>query len=80
MLDNTSQQVLLVMPLAQEGTLNQLLSLSRLESAELHTALQQLITLSLVQVEGNLEQRRYSIHRLTETFLLNEAVTWQSSA
>jgi len=80
MLDVASQQTLLVMPLVQEGTLNQLISLSRLEPAQLQTALQQLITLSLVQVEGDLEQRRYSIHRLTETFLLNEAITWQSSA
>jgi hypothetical protein len=80
MLDVASQQTLLVMPLVQEGTLNQLIALSRLEPAELQTTLQQLITLSLVQVGGDLDQRRYSIHRLTETFLLNEAITWQSSA
>ncbi len=80
MLDGPSQQALLVMPLAQEGTLEQLLALSRLELAELYQALQQLATLSLVQVEGDLEERRYAIHRLTETFLLNEAITWRSSA
>jgi hypothetical protein len=80
MLDNAGQQTLLIMPLAQEGTLKQLLALSRLESAQLHQALQQLATLSLVQVEGGLDERRYSIHRLTETFLLNEAITWRSSA
>jgi hypothetical protein len=80
MLDDTSQQTLLVMPLVQDGTLNQLLSLSRLKTAELHRALKQLITLSLVLVEGDLEERRYSVHRLTETFLLNEAIVWQSSA
>ncbi|MBN1993748.1 MAG: hypothetical protein JW953_13685, partial [Anaerolineae bacterium] len=80
MLDPAGQQALLVMPLAQEGTLPQLLVLSRLEPADLHQALQQLITLSLVQVKGGLEKRRYSIHRLTETFLLTEAITWQSLA
>jgi LuxR family glucitol operon transcriptional activator len=80
MLDDVSQQTLLVMPLAQEGALQHLLTVTRLEPAELHQALQQLATLSLVQVEGDLEARRYSIHHLTETFLLNEAITWQSSA
>jgi hypothetical protein len=80
MLDEISQQTLLVMPLAQEGTIPQLLTLSQLELAELYQALQQLATLSLVQVEGDLEERRYSVHRLTETFLLNETITWRSSA
>jgi len=79
-LEDASQQTLLVMPMAQEGTLPQLLTLSRLEPAKLHQALAQLITLSLVQVKGDLEERRYFIHRLTETFLLTEAITWQSSA
>ncbi|MCB0213076.1 MAG: hypothetical protein KDJ52_27280 [Anaerolineae bacterium] len=79
MLADTAQQTLLVMPLAQEGDLRQLLALSQLEPHELHDALQQLATLSLVQVEGDLEHRRYSIHRLTETFLLNEAIRWQAS-
>ncbi len=79
MLDEVSQQTLLIMPLTQEGTLNQLLSLCQLDVTDLHQALQQLATLSLVQVEGDLDERRYSIHRLTETFLLKEAIAWQSS-
>jgi hypothetical protein len=61
MLDSAGQQTLLIMPLAQEGTLKQLLALSRLEPAELYQALQQLATLSLVQVEV-IDDRRYSIH------------------
>jgi hypothetical protein len=79
MLAPVSRQTLLVMPLAQAGTLSQLLALSRLEPADLYQALRQLTTLSLVEVGGDLEERRYSIHRLTETFLLTEAITWQSS-
>lgn len=79
MLTDPARQTLLIMPLAQEGDLKHLLVLSRLEPNELHDALQQLATLSLVQVEGDLENRRYSIHRLTETFLLNEAIRWQAS-
>jgi hypothetical protein len=80
MMADVSRQTLLVMPLTQKGTLKQLLALSRLELAELQAALQQLATLSLLQVEGDLDERRYSIHRLTETFLLSEAITWGSSA
>jgi hypothetical protein len=78
-LDPASQQALLVMPLAQNGTLVQLAALCQLEPHELSQALQQLVTLSLVQVSGGLEDRRYTIHRLTESFLLKEAIQWQSS-
>jgi hypothetical protein len=74
-----SQQVLLIMPLAQDGALAQLVTLSELEMDEMNQALAQLATLSLVEVRGDIEQRRYRIHRLTETFLLNEVVKWQSS-
>ncbi|MBN1995407.1 MAG: hypothetical protein JW953_22150 [Anaerolineae bacterium] len=79
MLTVTGQQVLLTMPLAQEGTLEQLLALNELEPDELSRALEQLAALSLVQIGGGLEERRYSIHRLTETFLLNEAIQWNTS-
>ncbi len=46
---------------------------------DLSQSLRQLAALSLVQISGDLEDRRYIIHRLTETFLLNEAIKWQSS-
>lgn len=79
MMNDVSRQTLLAMPVIQEGTLDQLLVLSQLELAELQYALQQLATLSLLQVKGDLDERRYSIHRLTETFLLTEAISWESS-
>ncbi|NIP25291.1 MAG: hypothetical protein GWN55_14600 [Phycisphaerae bacterium] len=41
-------------------------------------ALDELVALSLVEVGGELERRRYRIHRLTETFLLTEVTKWQS--
>jgi len=71
------QQVLLTMPLAQGGTFAQVMALSRLDSDITTRALEELATLSLVQVGGELDERRYTIHRLTETFLLNEALKWQ---
>ncbi|MCB0211089.1 MAG: hypothetical protein KDJ52_17250 [Anaerolineae bacterium] len=76
LLKPVSRQALLVMPLAQNPTLEQLLTLSQLDIADLSEAMEQLANLSLVQVGGNLEIRRYTIHRLTETFLLNEAIQW----
>jgi hypothetical protein len=79
LLEPVAQQALLVMPLVEEGTLEQLLALSRLDSDQLNQALEQLINLSLVQAGGDLDNRRYSIHRLTETFLLNEALKWHLS-
>ncbi|MFQ5614318.1 MAG: NB-ARC domain-containing protein [Anaerolineae bacterium] len=77
MLDAAGRQTLLVMPLVQDGSLDQLQVLSQLEIDDLSRTLEQLATLSLVQVSGDLEARRYTIHRLTETFLLNEAIQWQ---
>ena len=76
-LDEAGQQVLLMMPLAQDGTVDQLMALTELERDDLNQALQKLAELSLVQIGGTLQQRRYTIHRLTETFILNEAIEWK---
>ncbi len=73
-----SQQVLLAMPLAQAGDREQLAAINRLDLAALDGALEQLIALSLVDVQGDLTDRRYRIHRLTETFLLTEVTKWQT--
>lgn len=80
LLDTASQQTLLVIPLTQDATLDQLLALSQLPLETLTQALERLVTLSLVQVSGELKVRRYTIHRLTETFLLKEAIKWQASS
>lgn len=76
-LDEAGRQTLLAMPLAQNGTLAQLAALSDLDQTALTQALEHLATLSLLDVSANLEQPRYRIHRLTETFLLNEVIKWQ---
>jgi hypothetical protein len=76
-LDEFSRQLLLVMPLAQGGGLDQLEYVSCLQGIQLRQALQKLVTHSLVITRGDLEKRRYTIHRLTETFLLNEVIKWQ---
>lgn len=80
MLNEAAQKTLLIMPLAQGGTVEQLLTLTQLKSDEITQALRQLVELSLIQVAGTLDERRYKIHRLTETFLLNEALKWKTEA
>lgn len=77
-LDLASQHVLLMMPLAQEGDFDHLAAISNLDVGDLNDALDHLITYSLVEVSGSLEDRRYRIHRLTETFLLTEVTKWQA--
>lgn len=75
-----AQQVLAIMPLVAEsgGRLEQIATVAGLEGDRLNAALKQLAALSLVNVRGTVEERRYSIHRLTEMFLLNEVIKWQT--
>ncbi|MEM7348718.1 MAG: NB-ARC domain-containing protein, partial [Chloroflexota bacterium] len=78
MLSEAGRQALVGMPLAQEGTFEDVMRESELDVAETTLALKELTTLSLVDVGGDLAQPRYQIHRLTETFLLNEVIKWQA--
>jgi hypothetical protein len=80
LLSEPARRVLTVMPLVADsgGSLEQIASLSELAEDELGAALEQLVSLCLVDVRGTVEVRRYSIHRLTETFLLNEVLRWQA--
>lgn len=74
-----ARQALLAMPLAQNGTFDQLLRVSRLEETDLYQAIEQLRLFSLLEIDGeHVDQPRYRIHRLTETFLLTELVKWPS--
>jgi hypothetical protein len=79
LLDDRARRVLTAMPLVAEsgGGLAHIAALSELAEGPLAAALKQLVTLCLVNVLGTVEARRYSIHRLTETFLLNEVLKWQ---
>jgi hypothetical protein len=82
LLDNESRKVLAIMPLVAEsgGGLAQIAALSEVPEEQLAEPLNQLVTLCLVNVLGTLEARRYGIHRLTETFLLNEVLKWQTGS
>lgn len=75
------REVLLTMPLfGQAGA--DLASIARacdVQGERLQAALERLIHLALVNVNGSLEARRYSIHRLTEIWLLQDVVGWQET-
>jgi hypothetical protein len=78
-LDADGQEVLLNMPLfSQSGAdLATIERISEVKGGRLVQALERLAVLSLVNVAGDLWQKRYSIHRLTETFMLHEVIRWQ---
>jgi DNA-binding SARP family transcriptional activator/Flp pilus assembly protein TadD len=76
MLDDAGRHLLLALPIVPKATFVQLQAASGLAPAELQTALRTLRNFSLVEVVGDLHEPRYTIHRLTETFLLHEVVKW----
>lgn len=78
-LDADAQDVLLGMPVfAQNGAdLANIERISEVKGGRLLQALERLAILSLVNVAGDLWTRRYSIHRLTETFMIREVIRWQ---
>jgi transcriptional regulator with XRE-family HTH domain len=78
LLSPAAKQALVAMPLAQDGSFEEVMEESELDAAQAGQALAELSRLSLVEVGGDLEHPHYRIHRLTETFLLNEVIKWQA--
>lgn len=79
LLDETAQDLLLAMPLVSEqgGRLALLATITELPAAELRTALDTLVTLNLVEVRGDLQERHYTIHSLTRAFLHEQVLRWR---
>lgn len=77
-LDDHSRRALIAMPFAPPhgATLDHLIGVSHLPATELRAALQQLVTLNLVNRTGALSESRYTIHSLTRAFLLEQVVQW----
>lgn len=78
-LDETCRRALLAMPLVTQsgGTLEQLTAISGVEPGALSDALAELVTLNLVDVRAPLlDERRYVVHSLTRTFLLEQVARW----
>ncbi len=78
-LDETCRRALLAMPLVTRlgGSLPQLAAISAMELGALSNALAELVTLNLVDARAPLlDERLYSIHALTRTFLLEQVARW----
>jgi len=84
-LDNEGQQVLLLMPLVTEsgGDLDYLAQMAApagLTATAVSDALERLVALSLVDSRGGLQDRRYTIHALTRTFLQEQVLKWNTDS
>lgn len=77
-LDALSQRVLLIMPLAQPPgeNLEYLAQVGNLPIGDVRLALNKLVMLNLVDARGGINDRRYSIHGLTRTFLQEQVAKW----
>jgi transcriptional regulator with XRE-family HTH domain len=77
-LRETTRRLFILMPQIPNATAEDLARKSKLSEEELAQAIDELTTRSLVEVRGDLEAPYYALHRLTETFLLNEVIRWKS--
>lgn len=77
-LDPLARRALLLMPLGSPlgDDLEYLAEVGDLDCDELRMALNQLVSLNLVDARGGLNDRRYSIHNLTRTFLEEQVARW----
>jgi hypothetical protein len=71
-LNDDSKTILLILTQAGETgfTLDHIVSLTDLPDVRVEQCLEELILISLVDLKGSFLDRRYSLHRLTEIFLL----------
>lgn len=78
-LDELSRRALLAMPLAtgRGADLDYLVEISDLDAGDLRAALTRLVELNLVDSRGDLNERRYAIHALTRSFLMEQVVRWK---
>ncbi len=77
-LSPAAQTLLQAMPLvAPSGALpEQMQAICGLDADEFWPAVRELTARSLLEVQGSIQERRYGIHRLTETFLQTEITHW----
>ena len=78
-LDAISQDVLLIMPLVNPAgdDLEAIADVGAMTLDVVRSALNQLVTLNLVDTRGDANARRYSIHGLTRTFLQEQVLQWR---
>lgn len=78
-LDEAGRNTLLAMPLIQSNgePLDYISQATQIDEDQLHVTLNQLVVRNLVNATGGLNQRRYSIHSLTRSFLHQQILQWQ---
>ena len=78
-LNATAQDVLLIMPLVNPSgdEIDVISEVGEIEVGLVRNALNQLVTLNLVDLRGGLNDRRYRIHSLTRTFLHEQVLHWK---
>jgi hypothetical protein len=81
-LSENGRILLEIMPMAADIGMSpdQMLAISSLAKQHLWTAITELANRSLLEVRGTALERRYGIHRLTETFLRTEIIHWPEDA
>ncbi len=77
-LSPNAQDLLQAMPLIADagGLPEQMMAIGNLSESEFWPAVRELFSRSLLEVRGDVRDRRYGIHRLTETFLRTEIIDW----
>ncbi len=77
-LSENAQALLQAMPLVAEmGALpEQMIAISGLNEDFFWSTVSELVSRSLLEVRGTMHDRRYGIHRLTESFLRTEIIHW----
>jgi hypothetical protein len=77
-LDEVTRRTLLAMPLVTPAgaDLAYLVEICEIDAGQVIQALESLVRLNLVDVRGDLHQRRYTIHNLTRTFLHEQVLRW----
>lgn len=78
-LDETARRVWLALPLltARQATAAALVEISGEALPAVRMALAQLVRLNLVYCHGEVNERQYTIHNLTRTFLQEQVGAWQ---
>jgi hypothetical protein len=78
LLSAEAQALLQAMPLVAGAGAKpeQMLAISQLSSDDFWPAVTELVARSLLEVRGTIHERRYGIHRLTDTFLRTEIIYW----
>ncbi|MBI1299007.1 hypothetical protein GC175_29100 [bacterium] len=81
-LDKNSQGMLLTLGILDPGgaDLEYLSRTGNLDRGEIISALDRLVSLSLVECSAGLTQRRYSLHSLTRAFLQEQVRKWQTQS